>query len=366
VAQALALRPEGIALNDSGWTAEAELRHTLHGAHGVALSTNLLTAYDGHGHGRVNEFYAAGERDDWGWSAGQKIVSWDVGYAFRPNDVVEQETRRTLLGATPLGRPLLQAEHFGTDASQALVWVNPQATQDPAARDAQESAVAARLYGRDGTADGYGFARVGRHSGVSLGAAVAWVASDALELHASTRALQRHDGWAFDARAGDAPVAANPWARSTLGGTHQSLIGLNWTGEQQQGLLVEAWYDGTALSKAQWRAWQARNSALVAAPAAPAIVAGNLAWQATPLDSGSLRRGNVFIRASWQPGHWQLTLDTLVQPADGGRIVTAGAQWQGDRWRLQASWRDYGGPSDAVLSQLPLRRSGLLLAAWTF
>ena len=28
----------------------------------------------------------------WQWSAGKKVLSWDVGYGFRPNDVVQQET----------------------------------------------------------------------------------------------------------------------------------------------------------------------------------------------------------------------------------------------------------------------------------
>ena len=58
--------------------------------------------------------------------AGKKVVGWDVGHGFRPNDVVQQETRRTLLSATPEGRPLLQLEHFGAESALSLVWVNPQ------------------------------------------------------------------------------------------------------------------------------------------------------------------------------------------------------------------------------------------------
>jgi len=46
--------------------------------------------------------------------------------------------------------------------------------------------------------------------------------------------------------------------------------------------------------------------------------------------------------------------------------VTLGVQWQGDRVRLNAAWRAYGGPNDALLAQLPQRRVGLLAATWSF
>ena len=95
-------------------------------------------------------------------------------------------------------------------------------------------------------------------------------------------------------------------------------------------------------------------------------MAGNLAWQASPFDSASLRRDNLFIRASWQPGPWLWTLDALIHPADRGRMFTAGLQWQGDRIKLNASWRVLGGPAESVMAQLPQRRSALLAATWAF
>jgi hypothetical protein len=94
--------------------------------------------------------------------------------------------------------------------------------------------------------------------------------------------------------------------------------------------------------------------------------AGNLGWQATPFDTPNLRRGNVFVRLAWQPDHWLLSLDALITPADRGRVVTLGLQWQGDRLRLNAALRVYGGPADALLAQLPQRRVGLLAATWSF
>jgi hypothetical protein len=69
---------------------------------------------------------------------------------------------------------------------------------------------------------------------------------------------------------------------------------------------------------------------------------------------------------AWQPDHWLLSADALITPADRGRIVTLGVQWQGDRLRLNAAWRLYGGPANSLFAQLPQRGVGVLAAAWAF
>ena len=75
---------------------------------------------------------------------------------------------------------------------------------------------------------------------------------------------------------------------------------------------------------------------------------------------------NLFVRVAWQPDHWLLSADALITPADRGRIVTLAVQWQGDRVRLNAALRMYGGPDAALVAQLPQRRAGVLAAAWAF
>ena len=361
------LAPGTVETSTSAGVAEAELRGRWR-----MLSGNLLLSSE---RSRFNELYASGDFGAWQMSAGKKIVGWDVGHGFRPNDFVQQEARRTLLALTPEGRPLLQLEHFKAESATSLVWVNPQRVRDDAdeQRFARESALAARWYTRAGAADWHLFARAGQHTGASLGAALAWVASDALELHASARVLQRHDGWRFDPAAGAAPVMSNPWRVATLGGTSQWLVGASWSGEHKQSVIVEAWHDGTALADAAWDSWGTRNAALATLGAQAGLpppplrgIAGNLAWQASPFAANNLRRDNLFVRLAWQPDHWLFTLDLLVTPADRGRAVTAGLQWQGDRLRINTAWRAYGGPESSLMALLPQRRSGVLSAAWAF
>ncbi|NRF68840.1 hypothetical protein HLB44_17750 [Aquincola sp. S2] len=380
LAAAEALQPGIAPPPASALLAEAELRHMLRtrlGATPLSLAGNLWLGHQhaegraSDGEARVNELHLSADFGAWQASAGKKVLGWDVGYGFRPNDFVQQEVRRTLLSSTPEGRPLLQLERFDADSALSLVWVNPQrwSADDAASRGAAESAFAWRAYRRFGGLDAFGFARHGAHTGASIGSALAWIATDELELHGSIRLLQRHDGWRFSPAAGDAPVAGNPWQPATLGHATQWLVGASWTGLQRQGVLLEYWHDGTTLADADWKRWNARSSALKRLPSPPvpaAAKAGNLAWQATPFNAQSLRRDNLFVRLSWQPEPWQLAFDALITPADRGRMLTASLQWQGDHWRLNAAVRINGGPAEAVIAQLPTRRSVLLAATRPF
>jgi hypothetical protein len=376
LAEALRLQPGLTAAPASSSGLELHSRARWRG-----LSADALLAHEhtdggrGESTARFNELEWSCEAAGWAWNVGKKIVGWDVGQGFRPNDVVQQEQRRSLLASTLEGRPLLQAERFGADAALSLVWVNPHHLNAPLERQrrAEESALAARWYRRDGALDLHGTARLGRRTGASLGAAFAWVAGDEVELHASARWLQRHDGWALADGTGGAPVAANPWQLGTQGAASQWLLGASWTGARQISLLAEAWHDGSAPSRRQWRDWQARNTALASVGTQLGLpdglriaTAGNLAWQTTPFDGASLQRDNLYIRLAWQPEGWQASLDGLYHPADHGRVVTAGLQWQGDRWRLNAAWRRSGGPAHSVLAQLPTRTQAVLAATRSF
>lgn len=376
LAAAESLSPGIAPPTPSGPRAMAELRHVVRAPAGLSLHGNVLLVHEwpegltSRDDSRVNELHAALDLGSWQLSAGKRVLGWDVGYAFRPNDVVQQEERRTLFAQTPEGRPLLMLEHFSRDAAWSFAWAQPQRWNDSAdtTRGARESALAARGYWRDGALDLHLFGRHGRHTGASFGAAAAWVATDELELHGSLRALERRDGWSFDT-ASPLVAGANPWRQAMLGRTGQALIGAQWTGAHRVSLLAELWYDGTALADGAWRQWSERNAALVAAAAqgAPALpAAGNLAWQASALDTPNLQRRNVFLRSAWQDGPWQLSLDALLMPADRGRVITAAVQWQGDRVRLNASWRRFGGPPTALASQLPLRDSALLAVSLAF
>jgi len=368
LAAAAGLSPGVAPLPASSVAVETEVRASGQGL--TAVATERVERAEGaalHSRGWVNELYAAGGGETWQFSAGKKIVGWDVGYGFRPNDVVQQETRRLLLPTTLEGRPLMMAERFDASSAWSFVLVNP--TKPRTQRGAQEPALAARVYRRAGAVDGYGFARWGAHTHGSAGAALSWVASESIELHASYRWLAAADTLAIDPAA-VALSYSNPWLDAETTRVSQALLGGTWTNAEQWSVLVEAWWDGSALSDAQWDAWNARNRQLLTevGTAAPAsAIAGNLAWQANAFNaSASVRRANVFGRLSWKHDKWEPALDLLFTPADRGRMLTASLGWQGDRVRLDAGWRHGAGPDDAVLAQLPSRSTAYVAATWSF
>lgn len=372
LAQAQALDPSLTGPEPSAAQAEAELRWTPRwgGLSGVAALLLQAQSPEGRPGGhtvRLHEAALSGGEGAWGWTVGKKVVSWDVGYAWRPNDLVQQEVRRQLAPTSLEGRPLALVEHFGADDAWSLVWAQPG--RDSQRTGANEPALALRYYRRTGTADLYGFARWGAHTQGSLGAAGVWVASESLSLHGSWRAYQRADSQA--AALGPRTLSpTNPWQAVTLGAGQQVLVGGTWTNDQQLSLLVEAWWDGTAPSPRQWRDWTARNQALpalVARGAPAAAVAGNLAWQTQALGTAAnLHQRQWFTRLSWQHEGWTPALDLLVHPADWGRQWTAALAWQGDRVKLEAGLRWVGGPATAVLRQLPVQRQAYLAATWSF
>lgn len=261
LAQANALQGGIVDLPVGTALLETELRASGHGLSSV-LTLQQQRSDGGASQSRawVNELYAAHGAGAWQFSAGKKIVAWDVGYGFRPNDMIQQEERRTLVNSTAEGRPLLMAEHFDASTAWSWVWVNPTASND--ALGAAEPALALRLYQRDGAVDWHGFARVGAHSGASVGAAASWVASDALELHGSLR---------------------------TGAGLQKLLLGGTWTNQDQLSLLTEAWWDGSAISmlrrnlylRLSWQhdAWQPALDMLYTPADQGRILTASLTWQ---------------------------------------------------------------------------------------
>lgn len=401
LAQANALVPGLATAEPSAATLQAEWRAAAKVGQVALNATATLQSQrpeggPGHTTGWVNEAVASGSFDagqpaagagqgpasglaGWQWSVGKKVVSWDVGYAFRPNDVVQQEVRRSLAPVTLTGRPLVMLEHFDADTAWSLVGVNPTQSKALAGigQSGDEAALAARVYQRAGDADWHGFARWGRRTGGSVGAAVSWVASDALELHASARHFSHVDALAVADTTSSAPPGTalrthTPWQTAWMGPGQQVLVGGTWTSESQISLLAEAWYDGAALSQSQWRQWAARNQGLPAwrALGVPAqAVAGNLAWQGSAFSAattGSLHRQNLYARLSWTHEAWQPALDVLYHPADGGRMVTANLVWQGDRVKLEGGVRVNGGPKASVARQLPVQKQAYLMGIWAF
>jgi hypothetical protein len=202
-----------------------------------------------------------------------------------------------------------------------------------------------------------------------VGAAWSWVASDALELHASLRHLARHDTWQDASASAGALASASPWRALTAGAAQQLLLGGTWTSERQVSVLLEAWHDGTAPSRGQWKRWANRNAALqhLGAVGAPRPCGGgqpglaNPGFQRQPLPC-TARTCSPAWPGPQAPGKARSTCSTTPQtvaacspPAWPGRAIACA---------LEGGLRASAGPGTAVVRQLPVQRQAFVQAVW--
>jgi hypothetical protein len=361
LAQGHRLAPEVIgAVASSTGQIDASLRLKWRG---IEAAASALGSQDGGAAGRARLrldelFYARDSASGLRLSVGQRVVSWDVGYAFRPNDLIQDEARRALVTRTLQGRPLLMLEGYGADTAWAVAAAHYSSrVQDEHPHAPSETLLAARLYRHAGAADLYGFAAIGTRSRATVGAAFSWVLDDAMELHGSWRWRQRAKVMTASVpgtpAVAEAPLYADVWQRPA----HQIMLGGTWSSASRLSLIVEGWYDATAPSNRFWSQWAGHNAALAAAGTQGAplpAVAGNYGWQAEALSYGPLRRTNLYVRLSWQHEGWEPTLDALYMPADGGLVITAGLAWSGERIKLNSGIRLFRGPSASLARQLPI------------
>ncbi len=203
-------------------------------------------------------------------TAGKKVMSWDVGYAFRPLDVVQREERRALNPLALVGVPMLAWERFTADSATTVVWANPGRGRAASQRD--DEAIAIRQYWQREARDEYAVLRLSRRNGVEAGASFSQVAGDGIEMHASLLWQQRpaHGG--------------------------KALAGFTWTTESKFSVLGEAWADRSAAPGQQ------RNRLLRASQYIDDVeIAADTLWQP---QNGS-RIGTV--TASWNNGPWTLS-----------------------------------------------------------
>lgn len=313
----------------------------------------------------INELYydatLFGER----FSLGKKILSWDVGFGFRPLDVVQQENRRNLYASTLEGVPYLAWEKFAADEAWLLVLTNPgrgMVGGVNAARD--DESLALKYFRRFGSTDAHAVLRVSRRYRYEAGAAFSSVADEGLEWHGSLLHQARYEkSLNALAQSNGFPLSAgDPFVTQTFRQGRKMLLGATLTSESGLSLLGEAWYDSSAYTAAEWRAASdltRRHSALLGQAGIPATaVNGGLAYGLRYFERPNLLRKNLLLRLSHRSEgeSWEPALDVLYTPEDGGRVVSASLGHEADRYRIDAGLRLYGGRADSAYRLLPEKR----------
>lgn len=297
------------------------------------------------------------------FSIGKKILSGDVGYGFRPIDVIQREQRLQVLAPALEGVPNLAWERFSADTAWALILANPGHGRRGDAKS--DGSLALRYFNHGKAVDFHGVARMSERYKLEAGFALSAVPHESLELHASFLAQRRGERFVplSEPASTFALLAPERAIESvTLNAPRKALAGFTWTWEGGWSLIGETWWDGTAPIAGDWRtlaSQAARRNALLGVPGVPgAAVAGSLAASTRLFQSPSLSRRTQFGRISWTDpsgGGWTASFDMLRTPEDGGRVATAAAGWEADRLKIEAGLRRFGGKPDSAYRLMPER-----------
>ena len=339
----------GLRLQDGGLNAQGTLR---------------IAAQEGRTperHGIANQFYYDGEIDAGnGWTAGKKVMSWGVGFGFRPLDVVQREDRRAPNPAPLVGVPLLAWERFSADQALTLAWTRPGSGS--AAADGDDAALAAHLYRLtpSGT-DLHAVARISRRNALEAGAGYSGTVGEEWAFHGAALNQRRYTKTlnVLAENSGTLLAATSPLQETQRRNALKAVAGGQWTGSSGIGVLVEAWYDGAAYSREEWRRLDALTAAQRAlAGLAPQVaIDGNVAWSSQAFNRPNLLRENLLARLSYdEEQRWKYAVEWLTTPRDGGRAITLNMTYQGNRQQLGGGLRFLGGNGDSALAQAPFRR----------
>ncbi|MEI6208263.1 MAG: hypothetical protein WCP20_15895 [Desulfuromonadales bacterium] len=295
------------------------------------------------------------------FSFGKKIVSWDVGFGFRPLDLLQQENRRTIFVTTLEGIPYLSWEKFSGNSAWMLIYTNPGHGMGGVAKN--DESVALKYYLRDGTADWHVVVRLSERHHVEGGAAISTVPLESLEVHASLLYQQRYEQ-KYNSLVGSGGIplsSSDPMRLYIREHGVKALAGFTLTGESGFSLLGEAWYDASAYSAEEWRdlkALAARQAALPRQGAPVVAVAGNIAYNLRYFDRPNLLKENLLLRLSHhrEGENWEPALDILCTPADGGLVATASIAYSGNHFRVDSGIRQYGGARGSAYKMLPEER----------
>jgi hypothetical protein len=360
--------PPLLPMRDRSLRTDLELRYREGGlnAQGI-LREQAVQGAKPEQHGIVNQFYYDGEwGEGLGWTAGKKVMSWGVGFGFRPLDVVQRENRRGVNLPALVGVPVLAVERFTADDAWTLAWTSPG--QGAGSDENRDSSLAFHWYRLVGSDDLHAVARFSHRRGFEAGVGATRVVGEEWSFYGAALYQRRYTKTLSTlAENGGLFATADPMASMPRRNGAKAVAGAQWTGASGLSVLAEGWYDADAYSIAEWRRLDvltARQRALAGlAPAA--TIAGNVGWSSQAYLATNLLRENLLLRLSYDDGDgFKPFAELLATPRDGGKLLTLGAAKEWNRQRASFGLRQLGGAEESVYARAPLKR--MAWAEWRF
>ena len=319
--------------------------------------------------GVLKQIYYDGEvsADGLGWTVGKKVLSWGVGFGFRPLDVIQREDRRGVNLPAPEGVPLLALDRFsGNDAGTFVftpAWTLPEAIPGRTDDGQGKRPPALAWHGFRLTAEGddlHALARLSRDRHLEVGVGFVHVLGEESSVYGAAlwerRYLKRLNSLA---EYGGLLAAADPTRDFLRHDGIRAVLGAQWTGVSGWSLLAEGWLDDEAYRIEEWRRLDALTARQLAATgvAPAAAIAANVAASGRAYLATNLLRENLLLRLSYDNSDgFRPYAEVLATPADGGKLYTLGLVDETDRLRFTFGLRQTGGAVRSVLANVPVGR----------
>ncbi|MDX1810664.1 MAG: hypothetical protein R3240_01835 [Gammaproteobacteria bacterium] len=301
---------------------------------------NLLAVYDVDrnnkqqidGDGSLKEAYYDFSAKDVDFTLGKKVLSWGVGYAYRPLDLIQQQNRRLLVTQNLKGVNIGSASFYtGSTAITLLITNQTILAQQDYQADKYEEAI--KIYSLLGDWDLHGVVHYSEDYGASIGAGFSTVVGEGLELHASSIYRSRYSRYINTLVETNQTLAtADPIIKKKYNDCVNAVIGFTWTSHSRITIIGEAWHDGTAHTYDEWAAMrdltrrqqQLLNISPLPAPREniEAQITGNQRY----FSGVNLLQNNLFARLSYDGEKTDPYIDALLTPDDGGMVLTAAVE----------------------------------------
>ena len=308
---------------------------------------------------RVKEFVLASNLGEWEWSAGRRISSFGLGYAFRPLDLIQQQDLLTHEQESLTGVNQLALETYRELDSVGLYLVNPEQLNSD--KRHKRPAILGRYAASRQLMDWQTLLRYSEDNRIQAGIGGIRIINNALSLHGSLLWSSRYQRSLNQLTLTGSSLLSDtdPWIQQTYKNGFNGMLGINWTWFDKQNLIVEYWHNNFALSRQQWREhlslMQAQKQLLSSdtASAVPAeVIEGNIAWSARVFANSSRMQNNLMTRWSYSGDKVQPRL-TLLYSADDASLMSE-VSFSVDEYAIKflTGIRYFSGPDDSAYSQL--------------
>ena len=284
-------------------------------------------------------------------SFGKKIMSWGVGYGFRPLDVVQQEDRQIIYPITLEGVPLIAWEHFTDKAALLFAYINPLRGINSERLD--EESVAFKYYYLWDNTDIHIVSRLSRRNKGEAGIGFTNIVNDNLEWHGSFLYLHRYYKRLNRLTESSSLLATDdPMIEEFFHSGINAILGFTWSHSSGISLLGEFWFDNSAYSKNEWnklrQLTESQLRLLETSQIPESAIYSNIAASSQFFSQANLLQQNLLLRLSIDGDTIDGAIDWLLTPQDGGWVLTSSLNYELNRQRFEVGLRTFGGSSDSA------------------